>query len=159
MLLPLLQPLLDIEDLHSQPGVESRKRLISTLVSFFDQLNTSLTNSCLDPDVVAFKSIACYRGGLNIRTRSVLGISSAEFPTDDNHLYLHETMVQSLLQVLRQLKEEGRIRLAHGVINEWIVHWALRVAGEYGIPGEPSYLYLLQICRDKLHSTIPHRSR
>lgn len=68
-------------------------------------------------------------------------------------------MVESLLQVLRQLKNEGRIRLAHGVINEWVVHWALRVAGECGIPGEPSCLYLLHLYLDQLHSTIPHRSR
>ncbi|KAE9406135.1 hypothetical protein BT96DRAFT_876007 [Gymnopus androsaceus JB14] len=129
LLLPLLQPLLDIEDRSTLPSAESYKRLLSTLVKFFGQLSTSLTNSALDPEVVAFKSIACYRGGLNIRTRSALSISI----TDSEQSNMHG-VVESLLQVLWQFKDKGIIRIAHGVINEWIIHWALRVAGECGIP-------------------------
>jgi predicted TIM-barrel fold metal-dependent hydrolase len=124
ILLDLLKPLLDIDPNNN------RESFHSALVSFFDRLESSLTSSARDPEVVSFKSIICYRGGLNIRPRSDIGISdSGEFATHD-----YSFVMDSFLEAFSQFKNQGSLRLAHGAINEWIVHWALRVAGESDIP-------------------------
>lgn len=107
-----------------------RNQLQFILAEFFQQLNASLTDSARNPEVVSFKSIACYRGGLNIKPRAKIGISLAQ--TEHSYDYV----VDSLFQVLLHIKITGSLRLAHGAINEWIVHWALRVAGENDIPGK-----------------------
>ncbi|KAF9074502.1 amidohydrolase-domain-containing protein [Rhodocollybia butyracea] len=113
---------------QSDDDTDIRKQLLTVAVEFFTQLYTSLDQSAQDTEVAAFKSIICYRGGLNIRPQADLGIGDTE------HDY--ELVIDSLLQVVAQLilKKEGTIRLAHGAINEWIVHWGLRVAGKRGIP-------------------------
>ncbi|KAJ3873514.1 amidohydrolase-domain-containing protein [Lentinula edodes] len=132
ILLPLLQPLLTSESALQNPSesIDSglRNQLQSILAEFFQQLNASLTDSARNPEVVSFKSIACYRGGLNIKPRAKIGISL----TQTEHSY--DYVVDSLFQVLLHIKNTGYIRLAHGAINKWIVHWALRVAGENDIP-------------------------
>ncbi|KIK56197.1 hypothetical protein GYMLUDRAFT_47409 [Collybiopsis luxurians FD-317 M1] len=122
----LLRPLL--ESLLEQVDLDPDTVLYPALVKFFNQLYTSLTTSARDTEVVAFKSIICYRGGLNIRPRSLLGISK----TNTGHHY--DVVLSNLLEIIHEFQEEGRLRLAHGAINEWIVHWALRVAGENDIP-------------------------
>ncbi|KAJ4481045.1 amidohydrolase-domain-containing protein [Lentinula aciculospora] len=131
LLSPLLQPLLasdfDIQ-LSSQITGEVRNQLQGVLTEFFHQLEVFLINSAQDPEVVSFKSIACYRGGLSIRPRADIRIST----TQTEHNY--DDVVDSLFRVLLHVKHDGTIRLAHGAINDWIIHWALRVAGEFDIP-------------------------
>ncbi|KAF5381899.1 hypothetical protein D9757_007592 [Collybiopsis confluens] len=100
LLLPLLEPLI-------QQNYSTSEVLRTPLVTFFDQLHTSLTTSAKDEE---------------------LGISTNNTEHDFNFV------MESFLKVVVDFQREGRIRLAHGIINEWIVHWALQVAGECGIP-------------------------
>ncbi|KAJ3992838.1 amidohydrolase-domain-containing protein [Lentinula boryana] len=128
LLSPLLQPLL-ASDFVDKLEIEMQNQLQSILVEFFHRLEVSLTESARDSEVVSFKSIVCYRGGLNVRPRAEIGIASAQ---TERHNY--DRVVDSLFQGLLDFKRTGTIRLAHGAINEWIVHWGLRVAGEFDIP-------------------------
>lgn len=115
-------------DTQSDDDADTRKQLLTVAVEFFAQLHTSLDQSSQDTEVASFKSIICYRGGLNIRPHADIGIGDTE------HDY--KLVIDSLLQVVAQLKKEGTIRLAHGAIKEWIVHWGLLVAGKRGIPSK-----------------------
>ncbi|KAF8961620.1 amidohydrolase-domain-containing protein [Flammula alnicola] len=69
------------------------------------QLEKSLTKSAEHPDVVGFKSIVCYRTGMNVKE-------------------------EALLDVYYMLKEKGSIRLAHKALNDEVVRIALGVAGD-----------------------------
>lgn len=85
---------------------------------FSDQLKASLTNSARDPEVVAFKSIACYRTGLDIATRH-----------DTNELE------RVLIGITLRFEMTKTIRLADKVFNDFVVCTTLRIAGENGKPG------------------------
>ncbi|KAJ7077817.1 amidohydrolase 2 [Mycena belliarum] len=89
----------------------------SILKSFNAALHESLTNSANDENVVAFKSIACYRTGLNVSP------SGSE-----------DAILQCFQDVLKALEETGRIRLAHKALNDHIVRMALEVAGQHRKP-------------------------
>ncbi|KAJ3727724.1 amidohydrolase-domain-containing protein [Lentinula raphanica] len=123
LLLPFLQPLLTLA------GLEVQNQLQPILVEFFRRLQVNLSESAKDPEVVAFKSIICYRGGLNVRPRAELGVATAP---NEQHDYAKVT--ESLCRAIVDFQSTGMLRLAHGEINEWIVHWGLRVAGEFDIP-------------------------
>ncbi|KAJ7066706.1 amidohydrolase-domain-containing protein [Mycena amicta] len=89
----------------------------SFLKSFSVQLEESLSESGNDPLVVAYKSIACYRTGLDI----------ALFEDPD-------AAVACILQVYKLHREKGQIRLAHKALNDHIVRIALKVSGRCGKP-------------------------
>ena len=108
-----------------------QNQLQPILVEFFRRLQVNLSESAKDPEVVAFKSIICYRGGLNVRPRAELGVATAP---NEQHDYAKVT--ESLCRAIVDFQSTGMLRLAHGEINEWIVHWGLRVAGEFDIPGK-----------------------
>jgi hypothetical protein len=74
-----------------------------------------------DPDVVGFKTIVCYRTGLNV--------STCDIPQNING---------ALLDVFDMYKEQGHIRLAHKALNDYIVRIVLSVAGLCGKPGRES---------------------
>ncbi|KAF5352937.1 hypothetical protein D9758_007872 [Tetrapyrgos nigripes] len=88
--------------------------------TFFEQLDAFLLLSCLDSEIVGFKSIACYRTGLNIT--SPVGIIS-----DDK-------VTEGLLDLLATYRATSRIRLAHKELNDKIVHLGLAIAGRYKKP-------------------------
>ncbi|KAK0463211.1 amidohydrolase 2 [Desarmillaria tabescens] len=88
-----------------------------TLDGFTKQLQKSFSESAASEDVVAFKSIACYRTGLNIATRDL------ENDTYDDYVMAYK----------RCLRDE-KIRLAYKALNDHIVRVALQIAGEYNIP-------------------------
>ncbi|KAJ7115883.1 amidohydrolase-domain-containing protein [Mycena epipterygia] len=92
---------------------------LSILSSFNDALKVSLTHSARDDkNVVAFKSIACYRTGLDVA------------PSADSE----EDILICLRDVLKIHQETGTIRLAHKALNDHIVRMTLEVAGKYQKP-------------------------
>ncbi|KAJ7733207.1 amidohydrolase 2 [Mycena maculata] len=91
---------------------------VSAFRSFNTLLKASLIDSANDKNVVGFKSIACYRTGLDVAP-------SAES---------EEAILTCVRDVLQTHKDTGTIRLAHKALNDHIVRMALEVAGEYGKP-------------------------
>ncbi|KJA22191.1 hypothetical protein HYPSUDRAFT_41369 [Hypholoma sublateritium FD-334 SS-4] len=89
------------------------------LLSKFEVLfKKKLSNLADSSDVVGFKSIVCYRTGLDV------SLSSAEKEKED--------AIEELWKSYHS--NDGRIRLAHKVLNDEVVRIALTVAGEKGIP-------------------------
>ena len=96
-------------------------------IDFVEQFHAALQASAVDPEVAGFKSIACYRTGLDIG-----------LVREGQALEHCVTMVELRYEAQRNL------RLADKVLNDYIVNVTLRIAGECGKPGEPhwsSYLY------------------
>jgi hypothetical protein len=91
----------------------------SILASFNALFGESLTGSASDQNVVGFKSIACYRTGLDV-------LPSAESEED---------IIACLRDVLKTLEETGTIRLAHKAFNDHCVRMTLEVAGQHRKPG------------------------
>ncbi|KAK0431679.1 amidohydrolase 2 [Armillaria borealis] len=88
-----------------------------TLDRFTKELQNSLSLSAASEAVVAFKSIACYRTGLNIATcNSKQEISDCFVMANKKYL------------------ADGKIRLAYKALNDHIVRAALEIAGEHNIP-------------------------
>lgn len=93
------------------------------LESFTKELTASLKASLEDSQVVALKSIACYRTGLDISTWS--SPAAIKF---------------SLLDAFKMFKDQGKLRLAHKSLNDHTVRIALSLAGNYGKPGNYNFL-------------------
>lgn len=88
---------------------------------FEDGLTAAFQASAADPEVAGFKSIACYRTGLDISlTRDVSAIERA-------------MMTQLLVYVSKR-----SLRLADKTINDYVVNMTMRIAGECGKPGTSS---------------------
>jgi hypothetical protein len=103
-----------LEDHLSSDALE----VVPILDLFTQKLTTSLTFCAIDPQVAAFKSIVCYRTGLNI---SIWGSPAS--------------MKFSLLDVFKTYRDKGNIRLSHKALNDHVVCVALEVAGKYDKPG------------------------
>lgn len=71
-----------------------------------------------DSDVVGFKSIACYRTGLDIET------------TDDP-----ASILRSLVEISSIYNAKGSIRLAHKAFNDYVVRLLLQIASVVRKPG------------------------
>lgn len=89
------------------------------LDSFNAAFNASLTASAKDTNVVGYKSIACYRTGLDVA------------PAAESE----ESIVMSLKDVLQTYQDTGTIRLAHKALNDHVVRMALEVSAQYQKPG------------------------
>ncbi|KAI0085530.1 amidohydrolase-domain-containing protein [Irpex rosettiformis] len=85
--------------------------------SFRDGLLKALQDAAEDVEVVGFKSIACYRTGLNITV----------FPS------VAEIM-EGLKIVHSQLKATRKLRLETKAVNDFVVNATLDIAGQYGKP-------------------------
>ncbi len=90
-----------------------------TLDKFTKELQNSLSVSAASEDVVAFKSIACYRTGLNIATRNS-----------------EQEISDCFVMANKKYLADGKIRLAYKALNDHIVRVALEIAGEHNIPGK-----------------------
>ncbi|KAF7309726.1 CBM1 domain-containing protein [Mycena indigotica] len=88
--------------------------LLNTFSRSFEE---SLTSSANDSLVVGYKSIACYRTGLDITVSEDV-----------------QGAVACLAEVNHSFTESGKIRLAHKALNDHIVRIALKVSGECGKP-------------------------
>lgn len=89
-----------------------------TAVAFSGKLNHTLADLAADPEVVAFKSIACYRTGLDISV------------TQDSH-----AIEMSLVQICLHYAATKTLRLADRVLNDFIVCATLHIASACGKPG------------------------
>lgn len=97
-------------------------------VAFTEQLHAALRGFAVDPEVAGFKSIACYRTGLNIAVMQ------------EGH-----TVEQCVTMVMLRYEATRKLRLADKSLNDYIVNIALQISAECGKPGEsaspPSWLW------------------
>ncbi|KAJ7579017.1 amidohydrolase 2 [Mycena floridula] len=92
--------------------------LISNALEAFNVgVRDMLTSGAHDVNVVAFKSIACYRTGLDI----VSECSEVE-------------QRKELVLLFERFKESGKIRLANKMLNDHLVCMTLQIAGDCGKP-------------------------
>ena len=107
---------------------------------FITMFMENITTSARDPEVVGFKSIACYRYGC------ILGPSDPHHFTilyrtglDISTSHTKEEIEQCLLEVWKQYEAKGVLRLAHKALNDRLVRIVLGVADEAKKPGERSF--------------------
>ncbi|KAI0729116.1 amidohydrolase-domain-containing protein [Fomitopsis betulina] len=84
---------------------------------FAPKLAAELSACAADPEVVAFKSVACYRTGLDISV-------TQEFPD----------LEVGIVQLALRYETTRAMRLSEKAINDFVVTTALRIAGERGKP-------------------------
>jgi len=84
---------------------------------FLERLTEAIQEAANDPEVVGFKSIACYRTGLDIAVN-----------------YFREDLERSLMVVVLRYEMTKKLRLADKAINDMIVLTTLRIAGQCGKP-------------------------
>lgn len=77
-----------------------------------------LENDAVNKDVVGFKSIVCYRSGLDIALSNSL-----------------EEQEQALLQLFDEYTKTGSLRLEHKPLNDEVVRITLTIAGNHNKPG------------------------
>ncbi|KAF9219359.1 amidohydrolase 2 [Gyrodon lividus] len=87
------------------------------LATFTQRFRESIVASAEDNEVVGFKSVACYRTGLDIAT-----------------LGTPEEIQCSVLDALARYKQKGDLRFQHKALNDHLVRVVLEIAGEYHKP-------------------------
>lgn len=94
--------------------------VVPILAHFTKEMGDTLTRYAQDPAVVGFKSIVCYRTGLDVSTYgSQAGLKF------------------SLLDVFKMLQTKDKIRLAQKDLNDLVVRITVEVAGKHQMPGGP----------------------
>ena len=88
------------------------------LKTFRKNLVEILENDAVNKDVVGFKSIVCYRTGLDIALSNSI-----------------EEQGQALLQLFEEYTKTGSLRLKHKPLNDEIVRITLTIAGNHNKPG------------------------
>ncbi|XP_006455844.1 hypothetical protein AGABI2DRAFT_195174 [Agaricus bisporus var. bisporus H97] len=91
--------------------------VVPILADFTTALRAALIRHAKDPNVAGFKSIVCYRTGLDVSMYS--SQAGLKF---------------SLLDVFKMLQMENKIRLAHKDLNDLVVRTTLDIAGEFQKP-------------------------
>ena len=86
--------------------------------NFVDRFHAAMQRFASDPEVAGFKSIVCYRTGLNI------GLMQ------EGH-----AVEQCITMIMLRYEAMRTLRLADKVLNDYIVNVALRVSSECGKPG------------------------
>ena len=115
-----------MKSLLNQPNAVYHPISLSTasslLSSFSSPFDAALHQASTDPLVVGFKSIACYRTGLDV--------SPVQCPLED--------IEESLMGAMQKFETTGRkkLRLEEKVFNDYLVRLTMEVAGKYGKPGE-----------------------
>jgi hypothetical protein len=117
----------------------------SDIEAFQARLRVRLEESAVDPDVVGFKSIVCYRTGLDVHTR---------------HTQLD--CFKALEEEFERYRLFRAIRLAKKPLNDYVVALTLEVAAEYNKPGERNKELLVGIfdflIKVICYSAIPYRT-
>ena len=98
----------------------SVQSIVGTILSkFMATFQTLLDTSALEDNVVGFKSLACYRTGLDIST------------------YCSDKELASALEaVISIFTSTEKLKLATKVFNDMLVRMAMKVAGSCGKPSE-----------------------
>lgn len=107
-----------MDDLIAKSAVDA----VVLLNNFCGEFAASLRKSGEDSEVVGFKSIACYRTGLDIEY----------WPVDRDTIEVRQALTRMLLKYTITKK----MRLADKIVNDFFVNTALRIAGECGKPSE-----------------------
>ncbi|KAG6841395.1 hypothetical protein C0991_011559 [Blastosporella zonata] len=92
----------------------------AALLAFTSQLTARLSGHATNSDVVAFKSVVCYRSGLAVAPKPV--------ETESVELFAAFT------SVYEQQKGLPRVRLQKKVLNDHVVHLAMYISTQYDIP-------------------------
>ncbi|KIK97846.1 hypothetical protein PAXRUDRAFT_824516 [Paxillus rubicundulus Ve08.2h10] len=87
------------------------------LEEFSQRFRECIIASAEDKEVVGFKSVACYRTGLDIATSG----TPAEIQT-------------SLLAAIARFEQTGDLRFEHKALNDYLVRIVLEITGEYQKP-------------------------
>lgn len=106
--------------------------------SFSQQLIARLEKCAKDPNVAGFKSVVCYRTGLNV-------------PSAPNR----PAAVEAMNRVYERFRSKGRnepLRLADKPLNDLVVRKTVKIAAQFSKPGMVPLFYL---CRSQTHNTIP----
>ncbi|KAH7909993.1 amidohydrolase-domain-containing protein [Hygrophoropsis aurantiaca] len=91
---------------------------MSDLMAFFtDEFTSMITINAADDQVAGFKSVACYRTGLDIGTSCT-----------------PEELQKSLANILNNFSGKGSLRFADKTFNDFIVRLVLAIAGTYKKP-------------------------
>jgi len=88
------------------------------LKTFSEKLRERLEANAKDPNVVGFKSVVCYRTGLEVST----------VPN-----YSAET--SALFDTFKHFQSNIPLRLANKPLNDLVVRTTLEIAAEYNKPG------------------------
>src|SRR6266702_3868835 len=113
----ILTELFEAGNLDSDPGIEG-------LTRFAVLLHTRLKANADNPSVAGFKSVVCYRTGLDVDVAS---------------------SVPAAIEALRgaygqfRLRANVPVRLKHKPLNDFVVRMALEVAAEHNKPGIPFF--------------------
>ena len=99
------------------------------LEMFKKNLTECLENGAVDEDVVGFKSIVCYRTGLDVALYNSV--------TEQEH---------ALFELFDLYAATGSLRLEHKPLNDEVVRIALTIAGNHNKPGS--------ICNNEIVTTI-----
>ncbi|KAI0651348.1 amidohydrolase-domain-containing protein [Trametes meyenii] len=102
---------------HIQMSALSPSNIIH---SFVPSLEAALRAAAADNEVVGFKSIACYRTGLDVAVMSSL----------DSDVPLEQLLTRLSLIYM----SSGTLRLQDKKFNDYVVNLAMRIAGEAGKP-------------------------
>ncbi|KAI0668915.1 amidohydrolase-domain-containing protein [Trametes maxima] len=102
---------------HIQMSALSPSNIIH---SFPPSLEAALRTAAADSEVVGFKSIACYRTGLDVAVMSSL----------DSDVPLEQLLTRLSLIYM----SSGTLRLQDKKFNDYVVNLAMRIAGEAGKP-------------------------
>jgi len=106
-----------VETLAEQVAKEMKEASVRQFLQGFLRL---LVDSAKDPEVVGFKSVICYRTGLDI--------------VDTRRERMGDAMQESFVEYLENAGQSGSWRLNVKPINDLVANLALQVSGEYGKP-------------------------
>ncbi|KAG1803165.1 amidohydrolase 2 [Suillus subaureus] len=90
--------------------------------TFLKEFTTYMVDTAVDDHVVGYKSVACYRTGLDVDPA----------PCSADELY------ECLASVSEQFKEKGSIRFEHKALNDHLVKIVLDIAGKCKKPSKRS---------------------
>ncbi|KAH8117636.1 amidohydrolase-domain-containing protein [Phellopilus nigrolimitatus] len=100
---------------HMPVSINTASSLLSVFSTAFDN---ALTEAAQDPFVAGFKSIACYRTGLDIFPSSA--------PLED--------IEEALMLAMTRYGQSGKLRLADKHFNDYLVRITMVIAGKYQKP-------------------------
>lgn len=106
-----------VESLAEQVAKEMKEASVRQFLRGFLRLLVDLAK---DPEVVGFKSVICYRTGLDI--------------VDTRRERMGDVMQESFIEYLENAGQSGSWRLNVKPINDLVANLALQVSGEYGKP-------------------------
>lgn len=110
-----------MEHFRSLPLPSKTPDPLDVINALRDKLSVALGTYARNADVAGFKSIVCYRTGLDI-------VPAVNLDSD--------AIAEAGDALFKTFTETGKVRLAHKPINDLVVGMTLRIAAEFDKPGE-----------------------